>query len=341
MSELAAAEAVFGSASRRDGDALSDRDILIVDSDTALLRDRQKALENEGWSVASYTFLKLEALARKGVLFLQHLKAESTIHRDLNGQLRSILDGYRPKDSYSNDLQENARLANLIAFRPNCHSSDLWAADVLYVTTRNFGILTLAQTGRYIFSYSKIVEALADQGVVRRTAVNDLLQLRTAKMSYRSDRRFGGSAAAALVERSLHSLPESAFPRQSVAIAPRSVILHARALPAEAPSYHRLRHLEKTYLAALALRPTRGRATELAELTRWIENPRAYASFAATQEYNVISHMQRTAGLLGPTGALFGRNCRPILRRPVAAARVGLISVRAARRRSVLERGRP
>ena len=69
MSGFAKAEAVFGSASRGDNDALSDRDILIVDTDIHLLNRRQAALEASGWSVASYTFAKLNALVRKGALF--------------------------------------------------------------------------------------------------------------------------------------------------------------------------------------------------------------------------------------------------------------------------------
>lgn len=81
----AEAEAIFGSAARGDADAISDRDILIVDDDCDVLRKRSVILKNDGFSVASYTFRKLQALAQHGALFLQHLKLEAVIISDRRG----------------------------------------------------------------------------------------------------------------------------------------------------------------------------------------------------------------------------------------------------------------
>lgn len=55
MNDRADAEAIYGSSSRGDSDALSDRDILVVDSDINVLRRRRQLLEQGGWSVATYT----------------------------------------------------------------------------------------------------------------------------------------------------------------------------------------------------------------------------------------------------------------------------------------------
>ena len=71
---LAASEAIFGSCARGRTDALSDRDILIVDDDREVLRARASVLMADGKSVAPYTFLKLEKLAVNGALFIQHLR---------------------------------------------------------------------------------------------------------------------------------------------------------------------------------------------------------------------------------------------------------------------------
>jgi hypothetical protein len=297
MSEFAAAEAVFGSTSRGDSDAQSDRDILIVDSDVHLLARRQAALERAGWSVASYTFRKLNAVASKGALFLQHLKAESKILRDVGGRLRSTLDAFQPKLTYHDDLVENAHLADLISIRPNSRAGALWAADVLYVATRNFGILHLAQKGRYIFSYSQVLEALAEDGCISGDALPDLLRLRLAKSFYRSGQRIPMRTAESIVQRAIDALPESSFPRQSVAVSPYDILSRAMVLSPKSPAYYRLRNLERSYLSLLALHPTRGIQKELAALARWIQNPRAYTFIAATLEHDLIAQMQCIAGV--------------------------------------------
>jgi predicted nucleotidyltransferase len=69
MRDAAEAEVLFGSASRGDSDDLSDRDILIVDSDIELLRSRRHRLAMQGFSVASYTWRKLIHLSERGALF--------------------------------------------------------------------------------------------------------------------------------------------------------------------------------------------------------------------------------------------------------------------------------
>lgn len=297
MSEFAAAEAVFGSASRGDSDALSDRDILIVDTDTHLLIRRQAALEASGWSVASYTFTKLSALARKGALFLQHLKDESIILRDVDGRLRSTLAAFQPKVSYHDDLVENARLADLIAIWPNSRAGALWAADVLYVATRNFGILHLAQKGRYLFSYSQVLEALVEDGTISANALPDLMKLRLAKSFYRSGERIAVRTAVSMVQRAIEALPKQSFPDQSVAVSPHDILSRAIALSQRCPAYRRLRNLERTYLSLLAIHPTRVAPKELAALVGWIENPRAYASIAAMLERDLIAQMQCIGGV--------------------------------------------
>lgn len=297
MTELASAEAVFGSTGRGDGDALSDRDILIVDTDIGLLRRRQAVLEDSGWSVASYTFEKLNALALNGALFIQHLKGESDIVRDATGQLRHILSIFRPKTSYHCELAQNARLADLIATWPDTARGALWAADVLYVATRNFGILQLAQKQRYLFSYPNVLEALAESGIISSSALPDLLMLRLAKSLYRSGRVLTVEAAGSIVQRAIEALPKPSFPMHSVALNPVEVLSQATALSGVDPAYHRLRNLERIYLSFLALKPTSAATRSLAALARWIEDPRAYASFAAGLEDDLIARMLHMGGI--------------------------------------------
>ena len=289
MTEFAAAEAIFGSASRGDSDALSDRDILIVDNDVYTLNQRQEALEASGWSVASYTFSKLDVLVKKGSLFIQHLKDEAKILRDVDGRLCSTLKAFQAKTSYRSEIEENARLAYLTAVWPNSRAGALWAADVLYVTTRNFGILQLAERGRYVFSYSEVLEALVKYGVIDEYALPDLLKLRLAKSFYRSRQHMSVGAATTIVKRAVEILPAQSFPTQAVAVTPNEILSGSHALPRKSPAYHRLRNLERTYLALLALYPARTTHKALATLAGWIENPRAYASFAAKLEGDLLA----------------------------------------------------
>ncbi len=300
MNAFAAAEAAFGSISRGDNDALSDRDILIVDTDINLLKQRQTALEFSGWSVASYTFAKLDALIQKGSLFIQHIKDEAEIHRDEGGMLRSRLDYFQPKSSYRKEIMENTQLANLTSSWPKSARGALWAADVLYVATRNFGILHLAQKKRYLFSYSKLLKALADDGDIDVEAVPDLLKLRLAKSLYRSGEYVASDTVSDIVLRTIEVLPEQFFPKQSIAVTPVQILSEASTLPRKAPAYHRLRSLERIYVALLALKPD-SVPKELEALSQWIENPRAYAFFSTTHEHDLIDQMQSAARALFPT----------------------------------------
>ena len=295
MSALVKAEAVFGSASRGDSDTLSDRDILIVDSDTVLLNRRQAELEASGWSVASYTFAKLDALIVKGSLFVQHLKDEATIRRDQDGGLRARLEAFRPQVSYAAELRENAQLANLAALWPGSRAGALWAADVLYVTVRNFGILHLAQKGKFVFSYSAVLEALLEDGSIVETAVSKLLKLRLAKSLYRSGERLSLSLTAEVLDEALASLPFGEFPARSFAIDPALIVETGQALPVGAPAYHRLRNLERLYISMQALNPTASTMNNLTLLARWISNPRAYASYAASIEPKLVEQMKAFA----------------------------------------------
>jgi hypothetical protein len=266
VTEFAVAEAVFGSVSRGDDDALSDRDILIVDNDHQLLNRRQAALEAEGWSVASYTFGKLNALVSKGALFVQHLKDEAYILRDVGGRFRLTLDAFRPKRFYHDDLVKNSYLAGLTAIRPNTRAGALWAADVLYVATRNFGVLYLAQKGIYQFSYSRILEELVDDAIITPSALPHLLKLRLAKSLYRSGERIALGAAAEMVQRAIEARPDPSFPRRSIGLKPADILSRSTELSKSSPAYHRLRNLERTYLALQAVDPADVVSENLARL---------------------------------------------------------------------------
>lgn len=277
---LAASEAVFGSSARGDGDRLSDRDILIVDDDLEVLRARSRELAAEGWSVASYTFAKLNALTKNGALFIQHLKQECQIIADRRGALAEILSDYRPKPCYRIELEANAKLAQLMSTVPLVPRGELWAADVLYVTVRNFGVLWLAGTQRYVFAFDDILSSLEEARVIGPTAASDLRYLRFLKCLYRNGESLPEGRFQETISRSLDSLPAEFFPQATRRLSSLQILC-------ESPPHHGaanyliLRDLEKRLLAAYSLLTPSFTDPLFNRLQAWIENPRAYANLSA------------------------------------------------------------
>jgi hypothetical protein len=286
-----ASEAIFGSSARGEMDQLSDRDILIVDDDVKLLRKRAQVLKAEGWSVASYTFSKLEALASKRALFIQHLKLEAEVTADQNNRLARLFDSYHPKQRYDRELAANARLADLVSMLPAGSMSELWAADVLYVTVRNFGVLWLAGKQVYLFSFDRILDALCDANLINVDGATSLRQLRFMKCLYRTSEIAPRGRVLATIRQALVSLPDAGFPAGVSVVSPDEVLCSA-APPSNAPAYLILRDLEKRLLAARSLHGNKLHDARLKSLQRWIANPRAYANLAASMAADLRSTLR-------------------------------------------------
>jgi hypothetical protein len=275
---MVTSEALFGSAARGDADRMSDRDVLIVDDSLIALNARTRELEAAGWSVASYTFSKLEALASRGALFLQHLKLEAQIVRDSRGRLGRILAEFKPKENYAAELIENGRLAALAGTVPVGARGTLLAADILFVAVRNFGILTLAERGIHLYSYGEVVKALEEQRFIRANGASALSALRFLKCLYRSGEEDQGTRIVSVVNRALGYLP-AVFPPRVRLVDPQ-VVLCGAAPPDTASAYFCLRDLELRLTALSAIDSTVSDKEEYRTLLRWISNPRAYAALS-------------------------------------------------------------
>lgn len=278
---LAASEAIFGSSARGDADQLSDRDILIVDEDIAVLRSRAAVLQADGWSVASYTFKKLEALAERGALFVQHLKLESNILVDRNNRLASVLSAYHPKTSYAVELSANSRLARLLSSIGEGSLSEMWAADVLYVTVRNYGVLKLAGEGIHVYSFDGILAALVDSDFISKSSAKHLRQLRFMKCLYRSGEIASPGKVLNSVRLALSGLPVGHFPRQIHQVSATEVLLSKPPRKCDA-AYLVLRDLEKRLIAAQFINGGPVSESELHDLQRWVADPRIYANLSAS-----------------------------------------------------------
>lgn len=274
----ASAEALFGSVARGDADALSDRDVLIVDDNIETLAARSAQLKAQGASVACYTFAKLEALAAHGALFVQHLKLEARIGRDHGGRLKRLLTEFVPRSDYSTEIGDNSALSALASDVPTGPRGMLFAADILYVGVRNHGVLSLAERGVHAYSFDAVAAGLEAEGLIAPGGARALGALRFLKCLYRSGEASRGDAAREAVEAALNVLPEQFFPATVKAVDPRILIAQER--PVGVAAYLELRDLERRLLALQALGHDPAVDADLVRLARWIANPRAYASIS-------------------------------------------------------------
>lgn len=274
----ASAEALFGSAARGDADVLSDRDVLIVDDDIKLLAARSAELETQGASVASYTFAKLMALAARGALFIQHLKLEAEVTQDSGGRLTRLLADFSPRTDYTADIADNAALSALAATVPTGERGMLLAADILYVGVRNHGVLSLAERGIHVYGFDQVTAGLEAEGLVHSGGARALGALRFLKCLYRSGEASQGEAVKDTITSALDVLPSTFFPRRIGALAPHLIIDSPH--PVGDAAYVVLRDLERRLVALQALGHNPAHHADLARLSLWITNPRAYASIS-------------------------------------------------------------
>src|SRR3546814_20354704 len=81
------------------------------------------------------------ALAALGSLFVQHLKLEAQVTRDVSGRLTKLLADFSPRADSSAEIADNAALPALAGTVPFGDRGVLLAADILYVVMRNHGVL--------------------------------------------------------------------------------------------------------------------------------------------------------------------------------------------------------
>lgn len=295
------AEALFGSAARGDTDSLSDRDVLIVDDDVAALALREAELGSQGASVACYTFAKLSALAAQGALFIQHLKLEAQITRDVGDRLATILASFTPRTDYSADIADNTALSALAGIVPAGPKGVLLAADILYVGVRNHGVLSLAELGVHVYGFNDVIEGLESEGLITPGGARALGVLRFLKCLYRSGETSSSDAFRDTVEAALSVLPPAFFPTHLMVLPPRYIV--DLAPPVSSAAYIVLRDIERRLVALQELGFDPALDPELARLPRWIANPRAYASIS----YRLAPRLHATLAKLAH-GRLQGRD---------------------------------
>jgi hypothetical protein len=156
------------------------------------------------------------------------------------------------------------------------------------VCLRNFGVLYLAGLQKYTFAFASILDELTSRGCLTHDQVRSLRQLRRMKMLYRNGARARIDGVMACLDDVARSLPSQVLSVQCRPVSSSEIISAAKSLPSSASAYHRLRNLEKVYVALLDLGHGIDAHPKLVALRRWIEDPRSYAGLAEAHESDII-----------------------------------------------------
>lgn len=180
----------FGSTCRADSDQHSDQDLLIIcplNRKAGLLNKYQQ----KNYSVSFFTQRQLEKMQEKGSLFLQHLKAESQVIADLDGQFRRFIDSCDFIPPQTNELIQCETALTTVLVWPNDPRTDTWKADWLYCLLRDYLVKRLAAEGSLVFGVSDITKAAKKKWGISDGQLRCLQQLRLNKALYREKARSG------------------------------------------------------------------------------------------------------------------------------------------------------
>ena len=264
---------IFGSTARNSTDDLSDRDVLVVAGDRHRREEIAAHWSRNGWSVASYSPRRLRQVIRAGSLFVQHLKLEGIIVVDKGGWLSDSLRRAVPKNSYMKDAFASVSLAKPVErFHPNATISDLLtAADIAYVSIRNFGVCFLASRGKVSFDYRQIVAELRSEFRLAQSEFDLLMSLRLGKSCYRKGINCTGIEGDV---RSLTSVLSKFFGSGGLnPIDPKSPVRKLQG------GYSTLRDFEAAVVSRAGGVPTKAEMQRIGTETvwRWVTQPSEYA----------------------------------------------------------------
>ena len=159
--ESVTAVVLFGSAARQDADAHSDTDILVLCNCSdlyALGQIRNDVIvpaigRRDG--VCCYRDIDFRSMARKGSLFLWHLKLQGRVLISKTGTYESILETLRPYDNYEGDLKCYAELlADVTASLRRYGALNELDLSILFTIARNACILLCYHEGTPEFGRS-------------------------------------------------------------------------------------------------------------------------------------------------------------------------------------------
>lgn len=311
---------IFGSVARASTDSLSDRDVLVICDDSQRTAQLAAEWREMHWSVSAYTSSRFLRMVDAGSLFVQHLKHEGIILADENGWLSGCLQRAKPKSSYLDDAISSVFLARPIErFEADAQlENNLIAADLGYVSIRNFGICYLADKGRLTFDYSKIISNISKDFNLDGKETRLLESLRLGKVAYR--KRFDGFRLKGSIGQ-LRSVLSKYF--VSTPLGQIELNQPTRFLGG---GYTMLRDFEASIVSQLGRCPSKSEleVQGLSEVWRWVRNPRSYSWSIRNASRDELNGLIRT--IVTPSESnLFSRS--PNFQSPLAAPQRAIIRI--------------
>lgn len=176
---------IIGSIARREGDIISDKDLLAVGNQ----RDVAAAVSRyvkDGWNVSQFSRVEFEAMANSKSLFVQHVKQDGRAIRDDSGYLKSVMDAYQIKENYHSELRAAVSPINTFSKMEDNYWGLLFQADVMYVLVRNACVLQCATDATPVFDFVKLIHWVASLSGLTSQEKNIIMQLRPLKYAYRN-----------------------------------------------------------------------------------------------------------------------------------------------------------
>ena len=164
----------------------SDKDLLVVCS-ADKKRSYQREYTTKGYSVSFYSPSQLEHMRLKGALFLQHLKLESNIIRDVGRDFERFINSCDAILPTSEELERCRASIEEAILSPASKLLNGWFSDYLYVLSRDYFVKYFATQGRLIFNANKLISAIREEFNLSEDSASAILELRKNKSIYRNN----------------------------------------------------------------------------------------------------------------------------------------------------------
>ncbi|MES9943917.1 MAG: hypothetical protein ABW080_03045 [Candidatus Thiodiazotropha sp.] len=273
----------FGSTCRTDSDQLSDQDLLII-CPPHRKADLLNKYQQQNYSVSFFTERQLEKMQEKGSLFLQHLKTESQVIADSDGEFRRFIDSCDFIPPQASELRQCETALTTVLAWPNDPRTDTWKADWLYCVLRDYLVKRLATKGSLAFGVSDITKAAKKEWGLSVSQIRCLLQLRLNKALYR-EKASSGKFESSLFSEVKYLIEAIGFLGQEITF---EYPVQLESLDSSLnTNYQWLRALEGVYILAVSAGYTH---PSHKKLMRMIQNPNLYHSSSNVMHRKVRSY---------------------------------------------------
>jgi hypothetical protein len=175
----------FGSQISGGANSYSDRDLLVI-CPSEKRKNYLAEYGGQGYSVSFYTPSQLKYMKIKGSLFLQHLKLESKVISDDNGDFKRFIDSCELIAPNMEELERCKSSIKNAILSPKNKLLHGWLSDYLYVLSRDYFVKYFAAIGKLLFNADRLCSSIENQFNLAPNSALPFLELRTQKNIYRN-----------------------------------------------------------------------------------------------------------------------------------------------------------